>query len=311
MSNHQSTVSGEDLYPSRNGGTEQIIQRKDPIVYGDTQPDVVHTLNTSQLNTYYENGYVVLPDYMPQMVVPLQDEVNRLKASMVNNEELVTEPDSPGIRSIFRPNVFSQLIDRFSRNPKILNIARQLLGSDVYITQARVNVKPAFNGQSFAWHSDFETWYVEDGMRSMRAVTAWIMLTENNEFNGPLYVIPGSHKNYISCAGITNKKNYTQSLKRQKVGVPRHETMRRILQDLEIQSIHGSPGSMVFHDCNLLHASPDNISGVPCTVLMLVFNSCENAFEEPFSYQSPRPRYLRNPDTTALDISHTCMQTGQ
>ena len=310
MGNNKSTTPAEDLYPSRIGGTEQIIQRKDPVVYGDSQADVVHTLNTSQLNTYSENGYIVLPDYIPEMVTPLQDEINQLKKSMANNEELITEPDSRAIRSIFRPNVFSKLIDHFSRHPKILNIARQLLGSDVYITQARVNVKPAFNGRSFAWHSDFETWHVEDGMPRMRAVTAWIMLSDNNEFNGPFYVIPESHKFYISCAGVTNKKNYTQSLKRQQVGVPRSETMQRILQNMEIQSIHGNPGTMVFHDCNILHASPDNISGTPRTVLMLVFNSCDNALEKPFSYQSPRPKYLRNPDATALDISHACMQTG-
>ena len=223
---------------------------------------------------------------------------------MANNEELITEPDSRAIRSIFSPNVYSKLIDRFSRHPKILNIARQLLGSDVYITQARVNVKPASNGRSFAWDSEFETWHVEDGMPRMRAVTAWIMLTENTEFNGPLYVIPGSHKFYISCDGITNKKNYLKSLNRQQAGVPRPETMNQILHNLAIQSIHGSLGSMVFHECNILHASPDNISGMPHTVLMLVFNSCENALEKPFGFRSPRPKYLRNPDTTALDIAH-------
>lgn len=299
-----------DLYPSRTGGTEQIIQRKDPIVYGDTQPDVAYTLNTSQLYSYSENGYIVLPDYMPEMVAPLQDEINRLKRTMANCDELITEADSQDIRSIFMPNAYSELIDRFSRHPKILNIARQLLGSDVYITQARVNNKPAFKGRSFAWHSDFETWHVEDGMRRMRAVTAWIMLTENNEFNGPLYVIPGSHKNYISCAGVTNKKNYTQSLKSQQAGIPQPETMHRILQDKKIKSINGNPGSIVFHECNLLHGSPDNISGMPRTVLMLVFNSCDNELEKPFSYQSPRPKYLRNPDATALDISYTCTQTG-
>lgn len=310
MRNNRSTIPDEDLYPSRVGGTEQVIQRKDPVVYGDTRPEIAHTLNTPQLDSYEENGYIVLPEYMPEMVSPLQDEISRLKRSMSNHDELITEPDSQAIRSIFRPNVFSKLIDRFSRHPGILNIARQLLGSDVYITQARVNVKPAFNGRSFAWHSDFETWHVEDGMPRMRAVTAWIMLDDNNEFNGPLYVIPGSHKFYISCAGVTNKKNYTQSLKRQQAGVPRPETMQRILQNMEIKSIHGSPGAMVFHDCNILHASPDNISGMPRTVLMLVYNSCENALERPFSYQSPRPKYLRNPDATALDITHACMQTG-
>jgi hypothetical protein len=46
----------------------------------------------------------------------------------------------------------------------VVGPARQLLGSDVYVHQSRVNFKPGFNGQDFYWHSDFETWHAEDGM---------------------------------------------------------------------------------------------------------------------------------------------------
>ena len=290
----------EDLYPSRAGNLEQIIPRNDPVVYGNASSSDEHTLSRSQLDSYSDNGFIVLPDYMPEMVAPLLDEIRCLKKSMANKDELITEPDSQNIRSLFRPHKYSALIDDFSRQPEILNIAEQLLGSDVYITQARVNVKPAYRGRSFAWHSDFETWHVEDGMPRMRAVTAWIMLTENSEFNGPLYVIPGSHEVYVCCSGSTDQKNYTRSLKKQQAGVPHTETMKQILQNRTIKSIQGKPGTVVFHECNLMHGSPDNISGMPRTILMMVYNSCDNALLKPFSYQSPRPGYLRNPDARAV-----------
>ncbi len=298
-------MSNEDLYPSRTGNTEQIIPRKDKVIHGDESSVEEHTLISSQLDSYRENGFIILPEYMPEMVEPLLDEIKSLKNSMAQNDELITEPDSKNVRSIFRPHKHSELIDRFSRHPKILNIAKQLLASDVYITQARVNVKPAYRGRSFDWHSDFETWHVEDGMPRMRAVTAWIMLTENNEFNGPLYVIPESHKSYVSCSGCTDEKNYTKSLKVQQAGVPHPETMQKMLHDRTIKSIHGKPGTVVFHECNLMHGSPDNISNLPRTVLMFVYNSCENALVQPFSYKSPRPGYLRNPDATAITSEHT------
>lgn len=290
----------EDLYPSRAGNVEQIIPRNEPVVYSNAASSDEHTLCRSQLDSYSENGFIVLPEYMPEMVAPLLDEIGCLKKSMANKDELITEPDSQDVRSLFRPHKYSELIDSFTRQPKILNIAKQLLGSDVYITQARVNVKPAYRGRSFAWHSDFETWHVEDGMPRMRAVTAWIMLTDNNEFNGPLYVIPGSHKVYVSCSGRTHQKNYTRSLKMQQAGVPHTETMQQILHNRTIKSIQGKPGTVVFHDCNLMHASPDNISGMPRTILMIVYNSCDNSLVKPFSYQSPRPKYLRNPDASAI-----------
>ena len=162
-----------DLYPSRTGSKERIIQRKDPVVYGGASPGDKYTLNETQLDSYSENGFIVLPDYMPEMVSPLQNEIEQLKKSMAQRKELITEADSQGIRSIFQPHAFSSLVERFSRHPQLLNIARQILGSEVYITQTRVNVKPAYKGRSFAWHSDFETWHVEDGMPRMRALTAW------------------------------------------------------------------------------------------------------------------------------------------
>ena len=293
-------MSNEDLYPSRTANTEHIISRKDKVIHGDESSVEEYALNGSKLDLYRENGFIVLPEYMPEMVEPLLDEIKGLKKSMAQNDELIIEPGSKDVRSIFRPHKYSDLIDRFSRDPKILNIAKQLLASDVYITQARVNVKPAYRGKSFAWHSDFETWHVEDGMPRMRAVTAWIMLTENNEFNGPLYVIPGSHESYVSCSDKTDEKNYASSLKAQQAGVPHPETMQKMFNDQTINSIHGKPGTVVFHECNLMHGSPDNISSLPRTVLMIVYNSCENALVQPFSYKSPRPRYLRNPDATAI-----------
>lgn len=295
----------KDFYPSRTGNTEQIIPRKDKVVHGDESSIEDRALNSSQLDSYRENGFIVLPEFVPEMVEPILDEIKYLKNSMAQNDELIIEPDSKDVRSIFRPHKYSELIDRFSRHPKILNIAKQLLASDVYITQARVNVKPAYRGRSFAWHSDFETWHVEDGMPRMRAVTAWIMLTENNEFNGPLYVIPGSHESYVSCSGCTDEKNHANSLKVQQAGVPHPETMQKMFHDQTIKSIHGKPGTVVFHECNLMHGSPDNISSLPRTVLMFVYNSCDNALVQPFSYKSPRPGYLRNPDAAAINAEQT------
>ena len=185
-----------------------------------------------------------------------------------------------------------------------MTIAEQILGSDVTITQSRINIKPAYKGKSFPWHSDFETWHVEDGMPRMRALTAWIMLTDNNEYNGPLYVIPGSHKKYISCSGMTDEKNYEKSLKKQEAGVPSPETIDTILDDLDIQGIYGKPGTVVFHECNLLHGSPDNIAGTSRSLVMVVYNSCENKLVEPYCGLPPRPHYLRNPDQDAIKAGH-------
>lgn len=289
-----------DPYPSRTGKEEAIIPRTDPILHGDGRSDNEYALSREQLIHYENKGFLTLPDRMNSVLDDIRDEANHLKTRMAGREELYTEPDSGELRTIFKPHAHSDTIARIARDPRILEPVKQILGSEVYITQSRINRKPAFKGRSFAWHSDFETWHVEDGMRHMRAVTAWIMLTDNHEYNGPLYVIPGSHQRYISCGGTTHKDNYRNSLKKQVAGVPSNDALRQILTDHSVKGVYGSAGTLVLHECNLLHGSPDNISGDPRALLMFVYNSVENELEEPFSGQPPRPHYLADREPRVL-----------
>src|SRR3546814_10424765 len=80
-----------------------------------------------------------------------------------------------------------------------------------------------FKGREFYWHSDFETWHVEDGMPRMRALSMSVLLAENTPHNGPLMVIPGSHRTYLTCLGETPDDHYLSSLKKQEYGVPDEE----------------------------------------------------------------------------------------
>ncbi|MAT50739.1 MAG: phytanoyl-CoA dioxygenase [Porticoccaceae bacterium] len=289
-----------DLYPSRNGSAETILPRHDPVVYPDPFPDSPYGLTDSQLESYEEDGFIILPNYVPELVEPLLAEKDRLARELDGQEELYTEPDSDELRTLFKPFAFSELIDRVSRDPRILHPVQQLLGSRAYLMQSRINVKPAFKGKAFPWHSDFETWHVEDGMPRMRALTAWIMLTENHPDNGPLMVMPGSHKHYISCTGRTGAENYRTSLKKQVLGVPSKETMKEVAQTHPVAGIYGKPGTLVIHECNLLHGSEDNSSPDPRTVLMFVYNSIENRPVSPYGGQKPRPHYLASRDTSPL-----------
>lgn len=289
-----------DPYPSRTGEAEHIIPRTDPVIHGHGRSDSPHALSADQLAHYEHKGFLTLPGLMEDTLDTIRAEAETLRATMAGREELYTEPDSGELRTIFKPHAYSDAVARIARDPRILEPVKQILGSDVYVTQSRINRKPAFKGRSFAWHSDFETWHVEDGMRHMRAVTAWIMLTDNHEYNGPLYVIPGSHKHYVSCAGTTEEKNYRKSLKKQVAGVPGNESLRALLKEHSIEGVYGKAGTLVLHECNILHGSPDNISGDPRALLMFVYNSVENELEQPFSGQAPRPHYLADRKPKAL-----------
>jgi ectoine hydroxylase len=193
----------------------------------------------------------------------------------------------------------SSAFNRLVADARLVNVARQILGSEVYVHQSRLNLKPGFSGKEFYWHSDFETWHVEDGMPRMRALSCVILLTENNEFNGPLMLIPGSHMHYISCVGQTPLDHYKQSLKKQEYGVPDQASLRFLVERGGIQAPKGQAGSVVFFDCNAMHGSNSNISPFPRSNLFFVYNSVDNALRAPRSGLLPRPEFIASRQQTA------------
>jgi len=282
----------EDAYPSRLEAPG-IIERKDPVVYGQRPSDSY--LNEDQLNFYEQNGFLNFESFFfREEVTKLQNELDRLRSNKdaEENPEYFLEPASREVRSIFNIHRTNELFRKLSCDKLLLKIVTQLLNSPVYIHQSRINYKPGFDGKEFYWHSDFETWHMEDGMPRMRAISCSITLTDNNEFNGPLMLIPGSHKSYISCVGETPEDHYKQSLKKQKYGVPDPDLLKKMADQNGIFPFKGKSGSVIFFECNIMHGSNGNISPWPRSNVFFVYNSMENTLLDPFCGLKPRPDYI-------------------
>ncbi len=162
--------------------------------------------------------------------------------------------------------------------------------------------KGALTGKSFPWHSDFEAWYAEDGLPPCRVLSAWIMLTENHEFNGPLYLNLGSHQYFVCCADTTPGNRHKISLHKQAYDA----TSINVLQELAFQhslaATHGTLGTLILHEGNTLHGSPDNISSAARTNLFFVYNNSvhHTPAEEPSAAARCRPELLSARDFTPL-----------
>lgn len=293
-----------DAYQSRVDNEAAIILRQDPVVYPGFVPDAGMGLSQHQLRSYQKNGFIFLKEFFPgEEVGVFMREAKRMAAdrTMVRREETIIEPGSAEVRSVFMVHRLSALFGRLVADARLVSVARQILGGDVYVHQSRLNLKPGFAGREFYWHSDFETWHVEDGMPRMRALSCVILLTENNEFNGPLMLIPGSHMHYISCVGKTPHDHYKQSLKKQEYGVPDQGSLRFLTDRGGIQAPKGPAGSVVFFDCNTMHGSNSNISPYPRSNLFFVYNSVDNVLGKPRSGLAPRPEFIASrQDTGAL-----------
>lgn len=281
-----------DVYPSRQGGA-QFIERQDPTVYAPQGK--VAPVPAQQIKNYEESGFMLLEGVFSEAeVLMFQQELARLRgnAAAIAPGETITEPEGGDVRSIFRIHESSPVFKALAADKRLADLARYILNDEVYIHQSRLNYKPGFRGKEFYWHSDFETWHVEDGMPRMRALSMSITLTENFEYNGPLMLIPGSHLQYAACEGKTPDNHYEASLKKQEYGVPSDAQLEDVANKGGIVSLKCKPGSVIIFDCNTMHGSNGNISPEPRSNVFFVYNAVRNQVLTPFCDQPPRPECI-------------------
>ncbi|MGX1547703.1 ectoine hydroxylase, partial [Streptomyces adustus] len=282
-----------DLYPTR-GTSEVAVPRQDPVVWG--APDTPGPVSTADLQAYERDGFLTVDRIVgDDEVAVYRQELERLVAdpAVRADPRSVREPKSQEIRSVFEVHRISEVFARLVRDERVVGRARQILGSDVYVHQSRINVKPGFGAGGFYWHSDFETWHAEDGLPSMRTVSVSIALTENHDTNGGLMIMPGSHRTFLGCAGATPRDNYRKSLRMQDAGTPSDEALTALADRHGIRLFTGRAGSATWFDCNCMHGSGDNITPFPRSNVFIVFNSVENEAVEPFAAPVRRPEYIR------------------
>lgn len=282
-----------DIYPTRAGRQPVMLYRtEDPVVHGTAGDGPI---DAETLESYDENGFLGIDELIsPEELATYQNELNRLLVdeALDDDDRVIREKDSREVRSIFEVHKVSEIFAELIRDERVAGRARQILGSDVYIHQSRVNYKPGFNGNPFYWHSDFETWHSEDGMPRMRAVSMSIALTDNYSHNGALMIMPGSHKTFVSCVGETPEMHYQQSLQEQEIGTPDQTSLAVLSEKHGIEVFTGPAGSATMFDCNCMHGSNGNITPFPRSNVFVVFNSVENTCVEPFAAPKRRPDFV-------------------
>src|SRR5262245_55822250 len=150
-------------------------------------------LTESDRIQYEHEGYLLVPDvFSPDEVATLKEQIP-VELSIAG-PRAVMERDGKTVRAIHGSHATNHIFNRLSQHPRLVSPAEQVLGSRVYVHQFKINVKAAFVGDIWKWHQDFIFWLKQDGMREPRAINAMVFLDDVTEFNGPLYVVPRSHR---------------------------------------------------------------------------------------------------------------------
>ncbi len=211
------------------------------------------TLTQDEIDFYDEQGYLVLRDVVPNEV---------LQASVAETERLVavastlTEaipmldldpshtPEKPRVRRIKSPHEHSEYFQRLAADPVILDLLDPLMPSGVRIHNTKINMKSAGTGEPIEWHQDWAFYpHTNDDV-----LAVGIYLDDCTEENGPMMVIPGSHKgptyNHHEgpyFCGAMDVENCDADLSK---AVP----------------LMGPAGSLTIHHARLVHGSAPNRS---------------------------------------------------
>lgn len=261
-------------------------------------------LTPDQLNSYDRDGYLFLPDYFSAA------EIEVLRSQLPGqfaeeSERRVVEKGSGVVRSVYGSHRTNETFRRLARHPRLVEPARQILGSDVYIYQFKINAKIAFLGDVWEWHQDYIFWQREDGVTRPELVTMTVFLDEVNEFNGPLLFVPGSHKEGVldppRVGGVPEGyedspdwiANLTADLK-YSIG---KETLTRLVNRTGIVAPKGPAGSALFFHPNVVHGSVPNLSPFDRKIVLVTYNSVLNL---PKPQETQRPEFLVGRDFTPV-----------
>ena len=291
----------QDIYRSRVAREPEFLPRQDPVAHAAWRPGA--PLTAEQVEQFDRDGYLVLEDLFDETELQaLQNETRQLLSdpASLDPETVITERGGTEIRSIFAVHEQNALMRRLAADERLAGVASFLLDDEVYVHQSRLNYKPRFKGKEFYWHSDFETWHTEDGMPRMRALSMSVLLAENTPNNGPLMVIPGSQRVYVTCVGETPEDHYQQSLKKQEYGVPDEQSLAELAHKHGIVAPTGKPGTVILFDCNTMHGSNGNITPFPRSNAFLVYNAMSNRLVRPFAAEKPRPEFIATRNARAI-----------
>jgi ectoine hydroxylase-related dioxygenase (phytanoyl-CoA dioxygenase family) len=225
-------------------------------------------LTQTQIDEYNRVGAIVVPDVLTL------DEVRRLrrvtdefveKARAVTHHDEIYDledthtPQLPRVRRIKSPHLHHPAYGELVRNAKVIAILQELWGPDIRFDTAKLNMKSAGFGAAVEWHQDWAFYpHTNDDLAAVG-----VMMDDMELANGPLMIIPGSHKGPVFdhhangrfCGAMDptkNDVNYAKAL-----------------------PLTGKAGSITIHHVRAVHGSAPNTSNKERRLLLLQYRAAD------------------------------------
>jgi len=216
-----------------------------------------------------QNLIKLWPDKLPPDVTP----IITVDPDKIDSDE----PLEYKIRRFFRMAVHDEFFKNLASHPKLVAIAKSLVGEDVKLLQSMALVKPPGTGQK-RWHQDNAYFRLHPN----KVMAFWIALDPSMVENGCMHVVPGSHKK-----GVVPHAVPPEIIANKDVRVSdRHiyYTLVNLPAKEEVVPLPMKPGdALVFHG-ELFHWTPPNVTKQPRRALQYHYATSHAKSFEPTPY---------------------------
>ena len=211
-------------------------------------------ISEAERGAYRRDGFLVVPDLLGKDEL---EEIRDVIATLVADAgEIDTHTDvydlepghrrgDPRVRRIKQPHKVHPVFERIVRKPDVLDVVAGLIGPNLRLQGSKLNMKAARYGSPVEWHQDWAFYpHTNDDILAIG-----VMLDDMDLENGPLMVVPGSHRGPVwnhhgddgRFCGLVDPADIEAEIAR---AVP----------------LTGRAGSMSFHHVRALHGSALNTS---------------------------------------------------
>jgi ectoine hydroxylase-related dioxygenase (phytanoyl-CoA dioxygenase family) len=227
-------------------------------------------LSKDQVELYRKDGYLLLEDVLSAEELAT---LRRVTDELVAASHAVTEhdhvydlepthtPQEPRVRRIKEPHKVHPVYRQIAFSDRIAEILSPLIGttSGIRFQTGKLNMKSAGFGAAVEWHQDWAFYpHTNDDLLAIG-----LYLDDCGPDNGPLMVIPGSHRwpicdhhvDGVFCGAIDPKAS----------GIDFSKAV----------TLTGKAGSMTIHHVRAIHGSALNTSARPRRLLLFQYTAVD------------------------------------
>ncbi|MBX9700908.1 MAG: phytanoyl-CoA dioxygenase family protein [Acetobacteraceae bacterium] len=226
-------------------------------------------LTEQQKRDYEEIGAIVVPDVLTfEEVAELRRVTDGFveRARQVSSHDAIYDledthtPAMPRVRRIKAPHLHHEAYARLTRHPGIIAVLRDLWGPDIRFDTAKLNMKSAGFGAAVEWHQDWAFYpHTNDDLAAVG-----VMMDDMEMENGPLLIIPGSHRDPVVHDHHAEGK-FCGAM----------DPAKREVDYTAAIPLTGKAGSITVHHVRAVHGSAPNYSNRDRRLLLFQFRAAD------------------------------------